>query len=89
MKKTTLGKEIGDSKPIYSLLFISLFLARTSENEDLYFPKDNIVVLCSNYDKLYQKKRRWGPLSSLDDLEEHSMSLDDPRAVAVASPPLK
>ena len=57
--------------------------------KNLYVPKDNIVVLCSNYDKWYCKK--WGqglPLSS-DDLEEHSMAVDNPRMVVVASPPPK
>ena len=30
--------------------------------KNLYIPKDNIVILCSNYDKQYCKKRRWAPI---------------------------
>ena len=85
--KSPLEEESGNSELVNFFTLTCYKEFRGMKN--LYFPKDNIVILCSNYDKRYHKKRRWGSLSSSDDPEEHSMSPDDQRVVVVASHPPK
>ena len=82
------GKWNGNSKLIYALSFFFFVdsLQLPWENKNLYFPKENIIVHCSNYEKKYHKRGWWPPLLSSDDPEDHTFFPGDLRVVVVGSP---
>ena len=79
-----------DSKLIfYFIIHLITPCKDFGRNENLYCPKDNVVVHCSNYDKWFYRKQFWPPSLSSDNTEEHQFSPEDLRAAMVGSPPLK
>ena len=73
-QKRPLSGANGNSKLIHTLVMhVTSPCEDSGRNENLYHPKDNIIVSCSNYDKRYHMKRLEIPSESSDDFEEHSL----------------
>ena len=89
LSRRPLGKENGDCKLIYTFVIYLLIpckhLGRIKTYTFLKIILLYIVATMTN-DTI---RMWWVPSSSSDEVEEHSMAPEDPRAAVVGLPPLK